>query len=159
MLKLQKIWDKFVKAWNTTIGPIVEAVGDLTDDLTGGVLSELRDFLTEFVNDLVTSASRSSRSRRDIWDRMNTVVAKGYPEGAFLWSDMTHYRRTTATCQALVHQAELLRDGTEGGEERYEQFLAFTMGWITHIGTDTIAHSSSTSSAAAPTGTTPRGTT
>jgi hypothetical protein len=72
---------------------------------------------------------------------MNTVIAKGWPEETFLWSDMTHYRRTSAICQALVHQAELQRDGTPEGEERFEQFLAFSLGYITHIGTDTIAHS------------------
>ena len=72
---------------------------------------------------------------------MNTVVAKGYPERSFLWSDMTHYRRTSATCQALVHQAELLRDGTEAARTGIEQFLAFALGYIVHVGTDTIAHS------------------
>ncbi len=141
VIKLQKIWDKFVDVWNKTIGPIVEVVGDLTDDLTGGVLSELRDYLTEFVNELVALGVEDVSQWAHIWDRMNTVVAKGYPEGAFLWSDMTHYRRTTSTCQALVHQAQLLRDGSDGSEDRYEQFLAFTMGWIVHVGTDTIAHS------------------
>ncbi len=54
---------------------------------------------------------------------------------------MTHYRRTSATCQALVRQAEALRDGTDEGEERFEQFMAFALGWIVHVGTDTIAHS------------------
>ncbi len=116
VIKLQKIWDKFVDVWNKTIGPIVGVVGDLTDDLTGGVLSELRDYLTEFVNELVAVGVEDVSQWAHIWDRMNTVVAKGYPEGAFLWSDMTHYRRTTATCQALVHQAQLLRDGSEGSE-------------------------------------------
>ena len=28
-----------------------------------------------------------------------------------------------------------------GDEDRYEQFLAFALGYITHVGTDTIAHS------------------
>ncbi len=54
---------------------------------------------------------------------------------------MTHYRRTTATCQALVRQAEAMRDGTDQGRQRFEQFMAFALGWITHVGTDTIAHS------------------
>ena len=72
---------------------------------------------------------------------MNTVVQKGWSEDSFLWSDMTHYRRTSATCQALVKQAEALRDDTPGGGDRFEQFLAFSLGWMTHLGTDAIAHS------------------
>lgn len=141
VIKLQKIWNAFVDGWNKTIGPFVDVVGELADDLTGGVLSAFKDVIEQLLNDLETVGVQELSVYAHIWDRMNTVVAKGFPEESFLWSDMTHYRRTSATCQALVRQAQALRDGTDEGEQRFEQFMAFTMGWICHIGTDTIAHS------------------
>jgi hypothetical protein len=141
LIKLQKIWDDFVAAWNKTIGPLVDAASELLDDLTGGVLNEFKNALQELLNAIETIGVQELSTFADLWGAMNTVIAKGWPGENFLWSDMTHYRRTSAVCQALVHQAELQRDGTEQGQERFEQFLAFALGYITHIGTDTIAHS------------------
>ena len=141
LIRLQKIWNDFVAVWNKTIGPFVEVAGEIADDLTGGILSEFGDAVQELLNAIETVGVQEITTYAGIWSLMNTVVAKGYQENSFLWSDMTHYRRTSATCQALVHQAALLLDGTDGAQDRHDQFLAFTLGYITHIGTDTIAHS------------------
>jgi hypothetical protein len=141
LIRLQKIWNDFVAVWNKTIGPFVEVAGEIADDLTGGILSEFGDAVQELLNAIETVGVQEITTYAGIWSLMNTVVAKGYQENSFLWSDMTHYRRTSATCQALVHQAELLLDGTDGAQDRHDQFLAFALGYITHIGTDTIAHS------------------
>jgi hypothetical protein len=141
LIKLQKIWDDFVAVWNKTIGPIVDVASQIADDLTGGVLSELGTALQQILDSLETIGVQELATFADIWGAMNTVVAKGWSENDFLWSDMTHYRRTSAICQALVHQAELLLDGSDGAQDRHDQFLAFALGYITHIGTDTIAHS------------------
>jgi hypothetical protein len=141
VIKLQKIWDGFVDGWNKTIGPFVEVVGEIADDLTGGVLNEFKEVVEQLLNALETVGVQEISTWIDIWDRMNSCIAKGWPEDAFLWSDMLHYRRTSAICQALVRQAEAQRDGTAQGEERFEQLLALAMGWVVHVGTDTIAHS------------------
>jgi hypothetical protein len=141
LIKLQNAWDDFVTVWDKTIGPIVDVASQVADDLTGGVLSELGTALQGLLDAIETIGVQEAGTYADIWGAMNTVIAKGWPEISFLWSDMTHYRRTSATCQALVHQAELLLDGTEGAQDRHDQFLAFALGYITHIGTDTIAHS------------------
>ncbi|MFC4110855.1 zinc dependent phospholipase C family protein [Micromonospora zhanjiangensis] len=141
LIKLQKMWNDFLDVWNATIGPLVDATSELLDDLTGGVLNEFKNGLQELLNAIETIGVQELSTFADLWGAMNTVVAKGFPEESFLWSDMTHYRRTSALCQALVHRAELLRDDSPGGGDRYEQFLAFALGWITHVGTDTIAHS------------------
>ncbi|UQX86842.1 hypothetical protein M6D93_11035 [Jatrophihabitans telluris] len=141
LIKLDKAWKDFVKVWNQTIGPVVNAVGELADDLTGGVLSAAKTALEELLIAIKLIGEQELTTFVDIWGNMNTVVAKGYPEENFLWSDMTHYRRTSATCQALVRQAEKLHDGSDGGGDRFQQFLAFSLGYIVHVGTDTIAHS------------------
>lgn len=141
LIKLQKIWNDFVKVWDKTVGPLVDAANELLDDLTGGVLSQFETALKELLNAIDAIGVQEISTFADIWGAMNTVIAKGWSEDSFLWSDMTHYRRTSATCQALVRQAEVLRDGTDEGEERFQQFMAFALGWIVHVGTDTIAHS------------------
>jgi hypothetical protein len=141
LIRLQKIWNDFVTVWDNTIGPFVEVVGELADDLTGGILSEFGDAIQQLLNAIETVGVQEITTYAGIWSMMNTAVAKGYQENSFLWSDMTHYRRTSAICQALVHQAELLLDGSDGAQERHDQFLAFALGYITHVGTDTIAHS------------------
>jgi hypothetical protein len=141
LIKLQKIWNDFVDAWNKTVGPLVDAASELLDDLTGGVLSALKGALEQLLNAIETIGVEELSTFADLWGAMNTCIAKGWSEDSFLWSDMTHYRRPSATCQALVRQAEAQRDGTDEGEQRFEQFMAFALGWICHVGTDTIAHS------------------
>jgi hypothetical protein len=141
LIKLDKIWKDFVAVWNKTIGPLVNAASELLDDLTGGILSQAKVALEELLIAIKLVGEQELVTFVDIWGNMNTVAAKGYPEENFLWSDMTHYRRTSATCQALVRQAEQLHDGTDGGGDRFRQFLAFALGYIVHVGTDTIAHS------------------
>jgi Zinc dependent phospholipase C len=140
LIKLQKIWDDFVKAWNDTIGPLVDAASSLLDDLTGGLLSAFGDALAEFKTALITLGKEELFTFADIFGKFDTCVQKGWSENAFLWSDMSHYRRTSAFCRALVAEAEALRSG-EDGETRFGQFLAFALGYATHLGTDTIAHS------------------
>ena len=141
LIRLDKIWKDFVKAWNKTVGPLVSAVGNLADDLSGGILSELKGALGELLIAIKEMGLLEITTFADMWGLMNTCVQKGWSEDSFLWSDMAHYRRTSATCQALVRQAEGMRDGTDQGEERFEQFLAFALGYIVHVGTDTIGHS------------------
>ncbi len=141
LIRLQKIWGDFIDVWNKTIGPVVDVASQIADDLTGGVLSEFGTMLQELLDALEAVGVQEISTFADIWGAMNTVVAKGWSENDFLWSDMSHYRRTSATCQSLVHQAELLLDGTDGAQDRHDQFLAFALGYITHIGTDAIAHS------------------
>ncbi len=141
LLRLQKAWDDFVKVWDKTVGPLVDAVSEALDDVFGGLLSAFQSALEELLVAIKEIGLQELTSYADIWGMMNTVVAKGWPEDSFLWSDMLHYRRTSATCEALVRQAEAQKDGTDEGEERFEQFLAFALGYIVHVGTDTIAHS------------------
>jgi len=43
LIKLQKIWDEFLAAWNATIGPLVHAATSLLDDLQQRVFDQLPD--------------------------------------------------------------------------------------------------------------------
>jgi hypothetical protein len=139
LIKLQKIWQEFVDGWNATIGPIVADIENLADALTGGVLSEFAVVLKELQLALKMIAEEELLTFVDIFSMFDTCVQKGFDEKLFLWSDMSHYRRPSALCQAFVKQAKALAD--DGEEERSKQFLAFALGYMTHLGTDTVAHS------------------
>jgi hypothetical protein len=139
LIKLQKIWQEFVDGWNATIGPIVADIENLADALTGGVLSEFGVVLDELKLALKTIAEEELLTFVDIFTNFDTCVQKGFDEKLFLWSDMSHYRRPSALCQAFVKQADAL--AAAGKDTESEQFLAFALGYMTHLGTDTVAHS------------------
>jgi hypothetical protein len=144
LIELEKIWRKFVDGWNATIGPIVDAAGQILDDLSGGLISEAEVVIDELKTGFVQLVEQELLTYKDIFGSFDTCVNKGWQENAFLWSDMSHYRDTSVMCQALVTQAERLRreDVAAGKDDtRFRQFLAFALGYMTHVGTDTIAHS------------------
>jgi hypothetical protein len=144
LIELEQLWQKFVAGWNSTIGPIVDAAGQILDDLSGGVISQAQVVIEELKTGFVNVIEQELLTYKDIFGAFDTCVNKGWQENAFLWSDMSHYRRTSAMCQALVAQAERLRkeDQAAGRDDtRFRQFLAFALGYMTHIGTDTIGHS------------------
>jgi hypothetical protein len=127
-----------VQGWNDTIGPVVALGDNAADALTGGLLSQFGVVVEELKVALKTIAEEELLTFTDIFSRFNTCVQKGFAEDLFLWSDMSHYRRPSALCQAFVDQVDKLAQ--KGMTQESEQFLAFTLGYITHLGTDTIAH-------------------
>ncbi|MDA4117130.1 MAG: zinc dependent phospholipase C family protein, partial [Thaumarchaeota archaeon] len=141
LILLDKIWKDFIAVWNETIGPFVNAANSLLDDLTGGVVSEFGVALGQLKEALISIGKEELLTFGDILSTFNTCVHKGWDEQNFLWSDNSHYRRTTRLARALIEQAESLRTTEQGGGDQFQQFMAFAMGWITHIGLDTIGHS------------------
>jgi hypothetical protein len=139
LIKLQKIWQDFVDGWNATVGPIVADIENLIDGLTGGVLSQFGVVLDELKVALKVVAEEELTTFADIFSGFDTCVQKGFGEKLFLWSDMSHYRRPSALCQSFIKQVDAL--AAQGMTQESEQFLAFTLGYMTHLGTDTVAHS------------------
>jgi len=142
VIKLEKIWAKFMDIWNKTIGRIVAAAGQLVDDLTGGLYSELGTAFSELGTDLMTLAQEELLSAADIFDWFSLKMRKGFDEKAFLWSDMTHYRRTSVVpAQLFKHAREMKANADPLTKEHGEQLLAFSVGWVCHVATDIIGHS------------------
>ncbi len=139
LLKLQKVWDKFVDGWNKTIGPLVKDIENLGDALTGGIMSEFKKVLEELVVAIKEVVEQEIVTYKDIFTNFNTCIQKGFDEQLFLWSDMTHYRSPSSLCQAFMKEVDKLREA--GMVEQSEQFMAFALGYMTHIGTDTVGHS------------------
>lgn len=142
VLKIQKLWQKFLDVLDDTIGPILDKAGQVLDDLTGGLLSELGDAFTTLKNDLLALAGEEILSEADIFSWFSLKMRIGFDEQSFLWSDMTHYRLTSRVPERILSHANKMRsDGDPTQREHGDQLVAYALGWICHIGTDTIAHS------------------
>jgi hypothetical protein len=140
IVQLDKLWKGFVKKFNELIGPILDKAGQIIDDLAGGLFTALGDAFTQLKNGLVALVEEELLTEGDIFGWFSLKMRKGYDEQAFLWSDMTHYRRTSVVPAQLISRAqEMLKDETT--MEHGEQLLAFALGWVVHVGTDVVGHS------------------
>jgi hypothetical protein len=141
LIKLNKLWQEFMDALNELIGPILDAAGQLLDDLTGGLLTSLGDLFTQLKNDLMVLIGEEALSGQDIFAFFSLKMRTGVDEQAFIWSDMTHYRLTSYMPRRLLaHARDLAKSADALDKEHAEQLTAYALGWIAHIGTDTIAH-------------------
>lgn len=143
LIKLNDLWQQFLTVWNETIGAIIAKADQVIDDLAGGLFSALGDALTQLKNGFMTLAEEELLTEGDIFGWFSLKMRKGYDEQAFLWSDMTHYRRTSVVPAQLFAKARTMM-ATENDtltKEHGEQLLAFALGWVCHVGTDVIEHS------------------
>ncbi len=139
LIKLKKLWDEFVKVWKATIGPFVDAAAAVLDDLTGGLVEEFTTALSNLAAALQELAEQELVSFADVFSWFSLKMRMGWDEQAFVWSDMLHYRRTSQMAANLLAEAE--RQHQAGAsDEQHEQFLAYILGWVCHIGTDVVAH-------------------
>ena len=142
LVKLHRIWKEFLKVYHATIGPIIEKAGQAIDDLTGGLFSALGDAVTQFKNALLQLAQEEVLTAADVFGFFSLKLREGYDEQAFLWSDMAHYRRTSIIPAKLIDLArDMLQSTDKLTTEHGEQLLAFSLGWVCHLGADVIAHS------------------
>jgi hypothetical protein len=140
LLQLEKIWKDFQQAWDATIGPIVSSVGAALDDLTGGLISEAGDAIDALAAALKQVVVQELTTFQDIFSWFSLKMRQGWDEQSFLWSDMLHYRRTTDMARNLLAEADSQFKEDNDAIKR-DQFRAFALGWICHVGTDVIAHS------------------
>jgi hypothetical protein len=142
IIKINKVFKELVKAWDDTIGKVFGVVETAIDDLTGGSLEALQVAISNAAKALIAIAAEEVLTFKDVFSWFSLNMRKGWDEQDFLWSDMTHYRRTSEVPRRLIDQAIALRDsGKPGAKDMGEQLLAFAMGWICHVGVDTICHS------------------
>ena len=142
ILKIKQAWDAFLQVWDDTVGRILDAAGQVVDDLTGGLYSEIGDALSQLGKDLIAIAAEELLTSADVFAFFSLGMREGFDEQAFLWSDMTHYRRTSQVPRRLIAHARALLAAADDDDRRHgEQLLAYALGWICHVGTDTVAHS------------------
>src|SRR5262249_24825161 len=67
LIKLNNLWKAFVEKLQDLIVPILDAAGQLLDDLTGGLLTELGDLFTQLKDDLMVLIAEEALSSQDIF--------------------------------------------------------------------------------------------
>ena len=142
LLKLQKIWDDFVAAWNKTIGPLVDAASEILDDLTGGLISQFQVALER-------TADRDQDDRRGgAHDVRRHLGLDEHGRAQGLVGGLVPVERHDAL-PAHIGDLPGARPAGRGAARRHATAVAIDSssssrspsGYITHIGTDTIAHS------------------
>ena len=140
LIQLKKAWDEFVAIYNKTVKKFVDDVVTVLDDLTGGLVEEFTTAITNLANAIIGVIEMEVLTYGDIFSWFSLKMRQGWDEKSFLWSDMLHYRRTSQMAANLLAEAKRQKEAG-ASDEQYEQFLAYIMGWVCHIGTDVIAHS------------------
>ncbi len=139
LIKLQKAWAAFVAVYNKTVKKFVDEIVTVLDDLTGGLIEEFTTAITNLADAILQVVEMEVLTYADIFSWFSLKMRPGWDEKAFLWSDMLHYRRTSQMAANLLAEAKRQRQNG-GSQEQYDQFLAYIMGWVCHIGTDVVAH-------------------
>ena len=140
LLQMEQLWKDFLQAWNATIGPIVSAANSALDDVTGGLVSAAGDAIDAYVAAIKQVVLQQLTTFADIFSWFSLKMRQGWDEQSFVWSDMLHYRRTTEMARNLLAEADR-QFGEDGDAVKRDQFRAFALGWICHVGTDVVAHS------------------
>jgi hypothetical protein len=142
IVRLHDIYLAFKKVWDSTIGQLAQKAGQVLDDLAGGLLTSLGQILEQLKNDIIALVAEELLTEADIFGWFSLKMRKGYDEQAFVWSDMTHYRRTSVVPARMIQKASnLIGSESHLDQEHGQQLLAFALGWVCHVGTDVIAHS------------------
>ena len=131
--KIYDALDPFISKWEHYLGPISEDTAEEISRLTGGLSETFTDIGGELSAILTTALEDFVTQQADLWEFFSLGLNKGYDDQAFFWSDIGHYRRTGAFGRTLWEIA----DGPEGNDS----LRAYALGYLTHLGTDTTAHS------------------
>lgn len=123
--------EEFLEKWAKWAQPAIDGVGDVLDNLSGGVLGELGQALEELANSLINAFLDLLAQLWDWFGLLTSGVPQGFGETAFFWSDMLHYRSTYEFPRRLLERAE-----ASGRAEH----VAFALGWISHCATDVTGH-------------------
>jgi hypothetical protein len=141
IIEIEKIWKKFKETWNKSVGIIIDNAAQIADDMSGGLLFELKEAYEGLKNALISIGAEEILSEVDIFSWFSLKMRNGFDEKSFLWSDMLHYRQTSRFPQRLfIHAREMISSENELIREHGQQLIAYAAGWVTHIGTDTITH-------------------
>jgi hypothetical protein len=131
--KVYDALDPYVSKWEKYLGPISEDTAEEISRLTGGLSETFGDIGGELSAILTTALEDFVTQQGDLWEFFSLGLNKGYDDQSYFWSDIGHYRRTGAFGRTLWE----LADG-EGGSD---SLRAYALGYLTHLGADTTAHS------------------
>jgi hypothetical protein len=140
------VWEEidaeFVSRWEKWIEPISTNASQLASQLTGGLSAQLGQILDELASAIMTAFKGLLATMGDWFGVLTSGPPQAYPDEAFYWSDVFHYRKTYQFPFVLYRQAReaLAAAGDDDARQDAEAQLAFAVGWLTHCATDVTGH-------------------
>jgi hypothetical protein len=129
----REVWDvideDFMSAWEKWAEPAISGQGEVLNQITGGVLSELGDAMSSLTSAIKDAIIELLTKLFDWFGVLSSGVPQGFGDSAFFWSDIFHYRKTFEFAQKLFENATT------------DQHKAFALGWMAHCATDVTGHS------------------
>lgn len=137
-----KIDEEFVSKWEKWISPVLTDADQLASQLTGGLANQLADILNDLTKAVIDAFKGLLVSMGDWFGALSSGPPQAFPNSAFYWADMFHYRRTYQFAFVLFQQAHAALDAATTDEERLDAQtrMAFAVGWLTHCATDVTGH-------------------
>ena len=123
--------DPYVAKYEKYLGPIGEDTAEELSRLTGGLSESVGNIAGELSSILITALEDFATGQRDWWSFFSLGLNKGHDEQAYFWSDMLHYRQTGQFATKLLANASKTAD---------DALIAYSLGYLSHIATDTVAH-------------------
>ena len=145
LLKLYDAVDPYVTKYEKYLGPIMQDTEEEISRLTGGLSEVVGDVIGDLSGILITGLKDLATQNWDLFTYFSLGHNKGWDEQAFLWSDMLHYRRTGQFGRALWRAASEMPD-----DDQRAKAQAYALGYITHVGADVTGHALVNSIAGGP---------
>jgi hypothetical protein len=140
LIKLESIWDDFVSVYSGAIDPVTNLLAAAVDSVSGGVVTEAGKAFDNVLSGIKRVLAEEVATSDDFFAPFALRARNGWDEKSFAWSDMLHYRKTSQMPRNLLIEASRQFD-LDHDRAKFEQFQAFALGWISHVGTDVIGHS------------------
>jgi hypothetical protein len=143
--KVLELWDEldpYITLWEEYFGAVSADASQLASQLTGGLANQISEILTDLASAVTKEFEGLLASSGDIFGMFSSGPPQAYPNSAFYWADIFHYRRTYQFPFALYQRARAALDAATTDAERYdaESLVAFAVGWLTHCATDVTGH-------------------
>jgi hypothetical protein len=134
--------ESFVEKWEKWIAPVSTDAAQLASQLTGGLANQYADILNDFSKALFKAFEGILARFGDVFGALSSGPPQAFPNAAFYWADIFHYRNTYQFPFVLFQQAHAALDAAQGDQERLDAQarMAFAVGWLTHCGTDVTGH-------------------
>ncbi|MDA8399079.1 MAG: zinc dependent phospholipase C family protein, partial [Actinomycetota bacterium] len=140
LIKLESVWDDFLSVYSGAIDPVTNLLAAAVDSVSGGVVTEAGKAFDNVLNGIKRVLAEEVATSDDFFAPFALRARNGWDEKSFAWSDMLHYRKTSQMPRNLLIEASRQFD-LDHDRAKFEQFQAFALGWISHVGTDVIGHS------------------
>ena len=124
------------------LSPIGTDLSQIGDQIAGGLPNAIGDALTNLAKGVNEAVKGLVADMGDWFGVLSSGPPQAYPNSAFYWADIFHYRRTYQFPFVLFRQAHEALDSATTDSDRFDAQtrLAFAVGWLTHCGTDVTGH-------------------